>query len=101
MPSDGESLPLELHERLLQLYERILQEGFKYHEANLLPAVKKKRGRIANRPGHNLLIRLWRYREDTLRFLSVPHVPFTNNLAERDLHQGRKQTCTQNHTFTF
>lgn len=89
---DGEPLPLKLHERLLQLYERILQEGFKYHEANLLPAVKKKRGRIANRPGHNLLIRLSKYRDDTLRFLSVPHVPFTNNEAERDL---RMVKCKQ------
>ena len=54
----SEVLPSERYERLLKLYERIVQEGFDYHKANLLPAIKKRRGRVANRPGHNLLIRL-------------------------------------------
>jgi transposase len=88
----GEILPSELYERLLKLYERTLQEGFDYHKANLLPAIKKRRGRIANRPGHNLLIRLSNYREDVLRFLHAPEVPFTNNEAERDL---RMMKCKQ------
>ena len=63
-----------------------------YHKANLLPAIKKRRGRVANRPGHNLLIRLSNYREDVLRFLHAPEVPFTNNEAERDL---RMMKCKQ------
>ena len=36
------------------------------------------------RTGHNLLSRFSTRREDTLRFLHDPAVPFTNNQAERD-----------------
>src|SRR5258708_18554167 len=36
------------------------------------------------RVGHNLLFRLQTRRQDVLRFLSDPTVPFTNSLAERD-----------------
>ena len=36
------------------------------------------------RIGHNLLFRLRNRRQDVLRFLHDPTVPFTNNLAEQD-----------------
>ena len=42
------------------------------------------RGRAPRRTGHNLLLRLAKRKEDTLRFLRDPTVPFTNNQAERD-----------------
>ena len=35
--------------------------------------------------GHNLLIRLRNFKEDVLRFLTTPGVPFTNNQAEQDV----------------
>ena len=41
-------------------------------------------GRRPRRVGHNLLRRLQTRKQDVLRFLSDPTVPFTNNLAERD-----------------
>lgn len=44
----------------------------------------KPRGRPPRRVGHNLLLRLSTYKQDLLRFLTDPLLPFTNNLAERD-----------------
>jgi transposase len=80
--------------RLIECFERhydtILAEGLVFHEAQL-PLVRaaikgggKRRGRAPRRTGHNLLLRLATRKEDTLRFLHDPTVPFTNNQAERD-----------------
>jgi len=72
-------------------YDRIVAEGLAFHEAQPPPAHpnkgngKKPRGRQRRRTGHNLLLRLQNRKEDVLRFLIDPSVPFTNNLAERDL----------------
>jgi transposase len=68
-------------------YDRIVAAGLAYHEAlpSLDPRVgsRKKRGRVKRRVGHNLLIRLRDHKEDVLRFLIDPRVPFTNNIAEQ------------------
>src|SRR5271165_1771214 len=68
-------------------YRRILSEGFAFHLAQ--PAHGRadgaRRGRVARRTGHNLLIRLRDRSKDTLRFLRDLSVPFTNNQAERDI----------------
>jgi transposase len=68
-------------------YDRILAQGFAFHEnqAPLAVASARGRGRPRRRTGHNLLLRLCEHKEDTLRFLYDPTVPFTNNQAERDL----------------
>ena len=69
-------------------YDAILAEGLAYHEAQtplVRPAEQaKRRGRVPHRVGHNLLFRLQNRRQDVLRFLHDPTVPFTNNLAEQD-----------------
>ena len=71
-------------------YDAILAEGFLFHEAQaplaraVLEGGGKRRGRAPRRTGHNLLLRLAARKEDTLRFLRDPTVPFTNNQAERD-----------------
>jgi transposase len=44
----------------------------------------QRRGRKPRRVGRNLLLRLQQRRDDVLRFLSDPDVPFTNTQAERD-----------------
>jgi transposase len=90
-------------------YDRILAHGFAFHEsqAPLAAPGHKRRGRPRRRPGHNLLIRLRDHKEDTLRFLHDPTVPFTNNQAERDLRMmkvrqkisGGFRSATGAHTF--
>jgi transposase len=69
-------------------YDMILAQGVVFHETQptLIPAEMKarRRGRLPRRVGHNLLLRLSTRKQDVLRFLTDPLVPFTNNLAERD-----------------
>lgn len=62
-------------------YDQIIKSGLEYHEG-LEPL---KAGSRKKRPGHNLLIRLRDFKAETLRFLYDSEVPFTNNLAERDV----------------
>jgi transposase len=81
-----------LSPRLIALIERrydaVVMEGLAFHEA--MPKLadasegRKRRGRKPRRVGHNLLSRLDERRQDVLRFLSDPTVPFTNTQAERD-----------------
>jgi transposase len=72
-------------------YDRIIAQGVAFHESQppLAASVgadgRKRRGRTRRRTGHNLLIRLRDHKEDALRFLTNPDVPFTNNQAEQDL----------------
>ena len=41
--------------------------------------------------GHNLALALWELRDDCLRFMADPAVPFTNNRAERALRMAKLQ----------
>ena len=71
-------------------YDAILAEGLIFHEAQTplaqttIKVSGKRRGHAPRRTGHNLLLRLATRKQDTLRFLRDPTVPFSNNQAERD-----------------
>jgi transposase len=83
-------------------YDAALTDGFAFHEAQptLISAEVKatRRGRPSRRVGHNLLLRLSIRKQDVLRFLVEPLVPFTNNLAERD---GRMMKLRQKISGSF
>src|SRR5271165_3763207 len=72
-------------------YDTFVAEGMAFHVAqsplrpDAAPQGCKRRGRKARRTGHNLLLRLASRKQDVLRFLADPDVPFTNNQAERDV----------------
>jgi transposase len=78
--------------RLTRIYDKIIKHGLAFHEAQTPLPCKGKRGREPRRTGHNLILRLFHYKQDVLRFLHDPAVPFTNNDAERDL---RMMKCKQ------
>jgi transposase len=86
----GVPLNPALIELFRRCYDGIVKEGLAFHEAQ--PALartpasgeRKRRGRRPRRTGHNLLLRLSSRKEDVLRFLRDPDVPFTNNQAEQD-----------------
>ena len=84
---DETSLPLEKIEFLRRAYDKVVHRGFDYHASLAPPPSLKKspRGRKKRRTGHNLLLRFRNHKNDVLRFLSDPNIPFTNNQAERDL----------------
>jgi transposase len=65
-------------------YDAIVANGLVFHETQPALAKIRPRGRPPRRVGHNLLLRLSTHKQDVLRFLTDPQVPFTNNLAERD-----------------
>jgi transposase len=80
-----------LIERFHRRYDVIVTQGLALHEAEpplaraVVKAGGKRHGRPPHRTGHNLLLRLATRKDDTLRFLYNPSVPFTNNQAERDV----------------
>jgi transposase len=82
----GIALSPQLITLIERRYDAILTDGFAFHAAQpaLISIARKRLGRKPRRVGHNLLLRLHTRKQDVLRFLSDPGVPFTNNLAERD-----------------
>lgn len=65
--------------RVLSYYDWIVAQGLKFHESQ-----KSLDGR-KRRVGHNLLLRLFNFKDAVLRFLTTPGVPFTNNQSEQDI----------------
>jgi transposase len=80
------ALPTPGLRTLIKRYNAIVRRGLAFHRSQS-PLARRSgaRGRTPHRPGHNLLIRLHKFKPDVLRFLTDFAVPFTNNQAERDL----------------
>jgi transposase len=68
-------------------YDRIVAQGLSFHEKQtpLESLGRKRKSQTRRRAGHNLLLRLQGHKDEALRFLTNPEVPFTNNQAERDI----------------
>ena len=81
---EGAPVPAWEVEELTARYDRRVAEG---QEAQPPPDIPP----LACRQAHSLLRRLERRKEELLRFLSDPAVPFDNNLAERDLRMVKLQ----------
>jgi transposase len=80
------TLPTPVLRTLIKRYNAIIRRGLAFHrDQPPLARAIGARGRAPHRPGHNLLIRLHKFKGDILRFLYDFAVPFTNNEAERDL----------------
>jgi transposase len=80
------ALPPQTLAAFVERYWAAVRLGLAFHRQ--LPKLEKKansRGRVKQRPGHNLLERLKTFKTETLRFMTDFAVPFTNNLAEQDL----------------
>ncbi len=72
-------------------YNRILGQGYERTQQRRRHRKKGQRGRLAQPKAVNLLDRFRDYRQDILRFLENPLVPFTNNLAEQDIRMIKVQ----------
>lgn len=49
----------------------------------------KRQGSTPRRTGYNLALRLSTFKQDVLRFLTDPTVPFSNNIAEHDARMAK------------
>jgi len=82
--SNKMALSQEQIKKFIKNYEKITKSANNYYPPPDNTS-QKTRGRPKQEKGKNLLDRLSNYQDEHLRFLSDFRVPFTNNLAERDL----------------
>ena len=86
----GGLLSLEEDQKFRIKYRDILEQGKK--ECPLPEGTPiKKRGRVKKSKSRNLLERLIKFEGDTLRFMEIKFVPFTNNRGENDLRMTKVQ----------
>ena len=81
-PTSNRSLSPYQCRQFSNRYDDILGTGF---GDNPMPANPRKAGRPKQTPPKILLDRLYKYKQQVLAFMYDFRVPFTNNLAERDV----------------
>lgn len=100
--SDSKHLSDAENRKLRQRYRSILTRGAKQMPP-IPPRQDGKRGRVAKSDAQNLWERFKRHEDAVLLFAKSPHVPFTNNRAERDLRMSKvKQKvsgCFRSHAY--
>jgi transposase len=78
----GSVLPAKKQKMVLSRYRQILKEA----DGEEPPPEPRPKGRPKKTKGRNLFERLEQYEAEVLRFAWEQDVPFTNNIAERDIH---------------
>jgi len=86
----GGKLAEEGQRRVRRKYRRILSDAEKENPESVHRG-KQKRGKIAQTKTRNLINRMRYHEGDILRFMTDMDVPFTNNLAERDIRMAKVQ----------
>lgn len=76
------------YKNLQKRYRNILTRGMK-ELPPIPPKQNGKPGKVAKSDAHNLWERLKDHESAVLLFAKLPHVPFTNNRAERDLRMSK------------
>lgn len=72
-------------------YDKIVNDGYSENPYQPPPRAKGPRGRIAKPAVLNLLDRFKQHSPSILRFIQNHIVPFTNNLAERNIRMVKVQ----------
>jgi transposase len=70
-------------------YRALLKDAERECPPPDLPKTPGQHGRPKRSKSRNLLERLINYETETLRFLTDPDVPFTNNQGENDIHMTK------------
>jgi transposase len=84
-------VPMEVRQGLLAEYFEILRIGYAAHADQPMPPPPKRGGHKKQNPSLNLLDAFLKRAEHVLGFLEDLSIPFTNNLAERDLRMIKVQ----------
>lgn len=77
--------------RHVTAYEKVIAAAEKECPLQSRQPEDGKRGKVAQGKARNLLDRLRVYQAETLRFLTHPLVPFTNNRSENDIRMTKVQ----------
>jgi transposase len=88
--SVGAVLSTEVAAAYRRQYRHLVEQGLAVNPETMTdPTRKDKRGGIRQTFARNLLRRLDERADDVLRFMTDAQVPFTNNLAERDIRMPK------------